>query len=145
MCYLRLKFLHFLLWLTKTILQTVSVQWAPPEINLVSVIQIIFKLYRNSGADLENSVWWVLKRISFLLFVFYVCHDVLSVHCSLVVTCWEMDDLLALLYVVISCVFVTFPYGVFLSLSHMVSWVRCDIWFLIFFYKFIFHHSMHHI
>ena len=37
---------------------------------------------------------------------------VLSVPCSLVVTCWEKADLLALLYVMFSCVFVTFPYGV---------------------------------
>ena len=34
----------------------------------------------------------------FLLFVFYVCHAILSVPCSLVVTCWESDDLLTLLY-----------------------------------------------
>ena len=32
--------------------------------------------------------------------------------CSLVVTCWERTDLLALLYVMFSCTFVTFPYGV---------------------------------
>ena len=57
--------------------------------------------------------------------VFRVCHAVMSVHCSLVVTCWERADLLALLYV-LSCV---------LSLSHVVSWVRCGTWlyrFLIF-------------
>ena len=51
---------------------------------------------------------------SFLSFVFHVCHAVSSVPCSLVVTCWEISDLLALLYVIFSCV---------LSLSHMVSWV----------------------
>ena len=39
----------------------------------------------------------------------------LSVPCSLVVTCWERANLLALLYVMFSCV---------LSLSHTVSWVR---------------------
>ena len=48
---------------------------------------------------------------SFLLFVFHVCHAVLSVPSGLVVTCWERADLLALLCVVFSCVFVTFPYG----------------------------------
>ena len=44
-------------------------------------------------------------------FLFYVClwHSVLSVSCSLEVTCWEMADFLALLCVVFSCVFVTFP------------------------------------
>ena len=36
----------------------------------------------------------------------------MSISCSLVVTCWERADLLALLYVMFSCVVVTFPYGV---------------------------------
>ena len=46
------------------------------------------------------------------------CHAVFSVPCSLVVTCWERPELLDLLYVMFSH---------FLSLSHMVSWVRCGI------------------
>ena len=44
--------------------------------------------------------------------MFRVCHVVLSVDCRLVVTCWVRADLLALLYVMFSCVFVTFPCGV---------------------------------
>ena len=49
----------------------------------------------------------------FLLLMFRVCHALLSVHCSLVVTCWEMaKDLLALLYVIFHCGFVTFSCGV---------------------------------
>ena len=40
------------------------------------------------------------------------CHAFLSVHCSLVVTCWERADLLARLYVEFSSVFVTIPCGV---------------------------------
>ena len=48
---------------------------------------------------------------SILLFMIGVCHADLSAHCSLVVICWEMADLLALLCVVFSCVFVTFPCG----------------------------------
>ena len=46
----------------------------------------------------------------YLCFVSFICvfHAVLSVHCSLVVTCWERAGLLALLYVMFSCV-VTFP------------------------------------
>ena len=48
----------------------------------------------------------------FLLFVFRVCHVFLSVHFSLVVTCWERADLLAFLCVMFYCVFVTFPYSV---------------------------------
>ena len=42
----------------------------------------------------------------------------LSLPCGLVVTCLERDKLLALLRVMFSCV---------LSLSHMVSLVRCGI------------------
>ena len=44
---------------------------------------------------------------SFLLFMFLVCQAFLSVHCSLVVTCWERANLLALLCVMFYCVFVT--------------------------------------
>ena len=44
--------------------------------------------------------------------MFNVCHAVLSVPCSLVVTCWQRVDLLALLYTMFSCVLVTFPYVV---------------------------------
>ena len=50
---------------------------------------------------------WIL-----LLFMFHVCHAGMSVHCSLVVTYWERADILVLLYVMFSCVFVTFPCGV---------------------------------
>ena len=50
--------------------------------------------------------------------MFSVCHAVLSVHCSLVVTYWERANLLALLYVMFSFV---------LSLSHVVSVVRYGI------------------
>ena len=50
-----------------------------------------------------------------MLFRFRVCHDFLSVHCSLVVTCSERAGLFALLYVMFFYV---------LSLSHVVSWVK---------------------
>ena len=36
----------------------------------------------------------------------------MSVHCSLVVTCFDMAGLLALLFAMFYCVFVTFPCGV---------------------------------
>ena len=52
--------------------------------------------------------------------MFHVCHIFLSVHCSLVVTCWKRADLLALLSVMVYCVFVTFPYG-----------ILCQVWCLI--------------
>ena len=35
-----------------------------------------------------------------------------AIHCSLVITCWERADLLALLCVVYPCVYVVFPNGV---------------------------------
>ena len=41
----------------------------------------------------------------------YLCF-VSAVLSCLVVTCWERADLLDLLYVMFSCVFVTFPCGV---------------------------------
>ena len=41
-----------------------------------------------------------------------LCYAVMSVPCSLVITCWERADLLTLLCVMFPCVFVTFPYSV---------------------------------
>ena len=61
-----------------------------------------------------------------LLFHVCLCYAVLSVPCSIVITCWDRADLLALLCVV---------FLVFLSFSHAVFWVRCGTWlywFLIF-------------
>ena len=54
---------------------------------------------------------------SFLdLFVIYASRlsllSVLSIPCSLAVICWERADPLALLSMMFSCVYVTFPYGV---------------------------------
>ena len=56
---------------------------------------------------------------AFLWIIFVIdvsCFSYLSAHSSLVVTCWERDDLLALLHVVFYCA---------LSLSHVV---RCGAW-----------------
>ena len=44
------------------------------------------------------------------MFVFVVLF--MAVSCSLLITCWERTGLLALLCVMVSCVFVTFRYGV---------------------------------
>ena len=44
----------------------------------------------------------------------------MSDHCIIVVTCWERANLLALLCVMFSYVFVTFPCG-----------VLCQVWYLI--------------
>ena len=59
--------------------------------------------------------------MNFLLFMFHVCHAGLYVHCSLLVTCLERAYLLALLYVVFSCV---------LALSPLLSWVLTFAFFL---------------
>ena len=45
-------------------------------------------------------------------YLYCLYYAVLSVPCSLVITCWERADLLALLCVMFYCVFVTFLYGV---------------------------------
>ena len=46
-----------------------------------------------------------------MFFVSYVSHAFASVHCCLVVACWERTVLLALVGDV-NCIFVTFPYGI---------------------------------
>ena len=48
--------------------------------------------------------------------MFCVSHDFASVHCCLVVTCWERSGLLVLIGDVY-CIY-------FFLLSHVVSWVR---------------------
>ena len=54
------------------------------------------------------------SRRTAIPFLFHVClcYAVLSVPCSLVVTCLEWADLLALLCVVFPCAIATVPYGV---------------------------------
>ena len=47
-----------------------------------------------------------------LCFCLCLCHTVLSVPCSLVVISTGRPDLLAILCLMFSCAFVTFPYGV---------------------------------
>ena len=59
--------------------------------------------------------------------MFRVCHVVLSVHCSLVVTCWERDDLLALVYVMFYCVF-----SLFYEVWHLIVSIP-DICLLLYF------------
>ena len=49
------------------------------------------------------------EKYTFLEGMVFVCHNALSVPCSLVVICWERADFLALLYVMFSCVFCHFP------------------------------------
>ena len=55
-------------------------------------------------------------------FYFYVClcYIILSVSCSLVVTCWEKDDCLTFLYMMFSCEFVTFPYDILGKMWYLI-------------------------
>ena len=60
------------------------------------------------------------------IFFFAICvsyHTVLSVSCSLVVSCWDMTDPLALLFVMLSCSFVIFPYGVLGQVWYLIIWI----------------------
>ena len=56
------------------------------------------------------------------LFYFLFVFAVLSCLChgSLMVTCWERADFLALLYVMFACVFVTFPYGILGQVRYLI-------------------------
>ena len=53
----------------------------------------------------------------------FVPYTVLSVPCSLVVTCWERADLLVFLNVMFSCIFVTFPCGVLGQVWYLIVWI----------------------
>ena len=55
-------------------------------------------------------------------------HAFASVHCCLVVTCWERADLLALV-VDVYCIFVTFPYGILGQVWHLIVLIpdRCRL------------------
>ena len=72
--------------------------------------------------------------VLFLLFMFCVCHVFLSIHCRLVVTCWERADLLALLYVMFYCVFVTFPCGILGKVWRLIVSIL-DLCLLFYFYS----------
>ena len=68
-----------------------------------------------------------MNPFCYLWFVFVFCIlTILSVSWSLVVTSWEKAGLLALL-----CVIVFFW---LLSLSNMLSWVRCGTFTIIYYY-----------
>ena len=70
----------------------------------------------------ENKIYTKTKRYFcglFVLLLFFVClffascvsHAFTSVHCCLVVTCWEKADLLGIVGDV-NCIFVTFQCGI---------------------------------
>ena len=59
----------------------------------------------------------------------HFCYLCLSISCSLLVICWERADLLARLYVMFSCAFVTFPYGILGQVWYLIVSVH-DLCFL---------------
>ena len=80
----------------------------------------MFKPSNKSLTDRSNAV--------LLLWIFFFaicvsCHTVLFVPCSLLVTCWERTDLLAILYVMFFCVFVTVPYDVLGQVWYLIVWI----------------------
>ena len=79
---------------------------------------VIYTLWCLCNLGDRNVVFDDQKK-TVLLRIPYVTNVFVSVHCSPVVTCWESADILALLYVMFSCV---------LSLFNVVSCVRCGNW-----------------
>ena len=71
--------------------------------------------------------------------MFRVCHAFLSDQCSLVVTCWERANLLALLCVMLYCVFVSFPCGFLGQVWYLIVSIP-DLYLLTYFnqYSFVF-------
>ena len=70
------------------------------------------------------------------MFVSCVSHALVSVHCCVVVTCWERAGLLALPGDVY-CIFVTFPCGILGQVLYLtVSFP--DLWLLSYFHKSLF-------
>ena len=79
------------------------------------VLSNIFKRYSNLSTD-----------SSFVVHVCYlICVSCLSLSyclvCSLQVTCWEKADMLAVLCMMFSCVFVIFHYGVLGVVRYLIA------------------------
>ena len=57
-----------------------------------------------------------------MFFVSGVSHAFASVHCCLVVTCWERAVLLALVGdILVGCIFVTFPCGILGQVWYLIA------------------------
>ena len=63
----------------------------------------------------------------YLCFRFFLYYTIVSVSCSLVITCWERADLLTLLSVLFPCIFVTFPSGVLVKVGYLIVLIP-DLW-----------------
>ena len=105
-----LSLLYLLCWVRGLSCKpNICVSWSTSELRVRLAPRIQFK----SGSKLF--LLTVPRRYffcrSFVLFISCVCHAFASVHCYLVVICWERADLLALVCDVY-CVFVTFPCGI---------------------------------
>ena len=74
----------------------------------------------------------------FVLFMSCFCHAFASVHCYLVVTCWERADLLALVCGVY-CDFVTFPFGILGQVWYLIVSIPDPCFFST--SKFLFRHT----
>ena len=95
-------------------------------------------MFKSSSNFLMTVPRWCFFCGSFLLFMFYVslCYATLSVPCSLIITYWEKFDLLALLCVTFSCVFVTFSYGVLGQVWYLIILIP-DICLHLYFESFV--------
>ena len=80
---------------------------------------------------------WCFFCGCFLLFMFHVftIYAVLSVPCSLVITCRERADLLTF-FVMFYCVFVTFPYGTMGQLWYFIVLIS-DLCLLLYFVQYM--------
>ena len=103
--------------------RSVSKQWR----NSLIRIRVVWCLIWTCTGSIYSTKWRLdFFCGSFLFFMFRVCHAFLSVHCSLVVTCWKG------LATWLSCMLC---FIVFFSLSHVMSLVMYVTWlyrFLIF-------------
>ena len=81
-----------------------------PGVQMLIPIETYSTCDQNLFPLCESSAILAMKRT--LLCLVWPLVVRMSVHCSLVVTCWERANLLAILYMIFSCVFVTFSCGV---------------------------------
>ena len=81
-----------------------------------------FKLSR-TFFNTDHSI--AVRLLLIFLCVFAFALYLMSVYCSLVVTSWERAGLLALLYLRLSCVFVTFQYGVLGQVWYLFRFLIC--------------------
>ena len=89
------------------------------RIKHLCVLIHMFKHSSNFLTDCSKAV--LLLWIFFLICVrVCLCHTVLYVPSSLVVTCWEGAELLALVFVMFSYVFVTFLSGALVQVWYLI-------------------------